>query len=153
MKNTILTLALLASTLAIGQTAPTTGKKVLEVKNGVDVYSKWKQTEYSLRVKDAFSDAPYKYHMKKLPKKLLKYGFTNVQITALGVVETAPPEESKITPQTVLDMGGTVSQAVGRIGSMVYHEEFQVNFDSDQGSFKVRLNMTATKLKYIIKEN
>ena len=146
MKKVLVVLVMTMGAAMFAQTAPTGGKKVLKVKNKID-------NEYSLRVQDAFSDAPYKYHMKRLPKKLLKYGFTNVQITALGNVEMAPPTESIVTPQVILVAGGSVQLAINQIGTKVYHEEFQVNFDSDQGSFKVRLNMTATGIRYIIKEN
>ena len=142
MKNTILALALLVSTISLGQIAPTTGKKVLKVKNQFE-------NEYSLSVFNAFAPAPYKHHMKKLPNKLAKFGFTNVEITKLGMVKTAPSEKSIVDGFDVLDAGGSLNQAISQQNKEVKHEEFQVNFNSDQGFFKVRLNMTATKLKYI----
>tara|TARA_R110000744_G_scaffold146215_2_gene259065 strand:+ start:62 stop:499 length:438 start_codon:yes stop_codon:yes gene_type:complete len=145
MKSIILTIALLVSTMAFSQIAPTSGKKVLKVQNKF-------QNEYSLDVFNVFHSSPYEYHMKRLPKKLAKYGFTNVEIVKLGAVKTAATEKSSVTGYDVLDAGGSLNQAIAQQNKEVKHEEFQVNFNSDQGFFKVRLNMTATKLKYIIKE-
>lgn len=145
MKNTILALALLVSTISLGQIAPTTGKKVLKVQNKFE-------NEYSLSVGNVFHSNPYEYHMKRLPKKLAKYGFTNVEITELGAVVIAPPKKSSVTGYDVIDAGGSLNQAISQQNKVIKNEEFQVNFNSDQGFFKVRLNMTATKLKYIIKE-
>ena len=106
-----------------------TGKKVLPVEVKHD-------NEYNLRVYDAFQDAPYKYHLKRLPKKLAKYGFTNVEITDLGMVKIAPDEKSSVSGYDVIDAGGSLNQIAQE--NRVVHEEFQVNFNSDQGFFKVR---------------
>ena len=133
------------TSVSFGQEAPTTGKQVLPVEVKHD-------NEYNLRVYDAFQAAPYKHHLKRLPKKLAKYGFTNVEITDLGMVKIAPDEKSSVSGYDVIDAGGSLNQAIAQENRVVRHEEFQVNFNSDQGFFKVRLNMTATKLKYIIKE-
>ena len=145
MKSIILTIALLVSTIAFSQTAPTTGKKVLKVKNKFE-------NEYSLDVFNRFHSSPYEYHMKRLPKKLAKYGFTNVEITKLGAVVIAPPKKSSVDGFDVLDAGGSLNQAISQQNKVIKNEEFQVNFNSDQGFFKVRLSMTATGIKYIIKE-
>lgn len=146
MKNILVALVMAIGVGVFGQTAPTGGKKVLKVKTKF-------AGEYTLKVYNSFSPAPYKYHMKKLPKKLLKYGFTNVQITALGSVttgETKGPDMGLAFAYARLGYGYT---AVMTATTSRTPNEFQVNFDSDQGSFKVRLSMSATGIEYIIKES
>lgn len=146
MKNILVILVMAIGVGVFGQTAPTGGKKVLKVETKFI-------GEYNLDVYNSFSSAPYKYHMKKLPKKLLKYGFTNVQITALGSVTTGEAKRPDIGVAIAYARAGYVDVAVSKATTSVTPNEFQVNFDSDQGSFKVRLSMTATGIKYIIKES
>lgn len=145
MKKFITLLLILGMYGAQAQTAPTGGKKVLPVLNKYE-------NEYNLDVWNAFLEAPYNYHMKKLPKKLQKYGFTNVEITALGMVTTGPAKKRDVAVAIAYAQQGA---SVGTILNMledIKQEEFQVNFTSDQGTFKVRLSATATGIKYIIAE-
>ena len=146
MKNLLVVLVMAIGVGVFGQTAPTGGKKVLKVKTKF-------VGEYSLDVYNSFHSSPYEYHMKKLPKKLAKYGFTNVQITALGSVTTGATKRPDVGVAISYARAGYVDVAVSKATTSVTPREFQVNFDSDQGSFKVRLSMTATGIKYIIKES
>ena len=131
---------------AIAQVAPTNGKKTLSVDEKFE-------NEYSLEVFKSMYEAPYNYHMKKLPAKLAKYGFTNVTITALGSVQPVANKKGDVSLAIAkLQNGATISGAISTAVNEVDMSEFQVNFTSDQGTFKVRLSSTATKLKYIIKE-
>ena len=146
MKKFITLLLVLGIYGAQAQIAPTGGKKVLKVSEG-----KYKG-EYALEVFKSFSKAPYDYHMKKLPKKLAKYGFTNVVITALGSVQPTPNKDGSIDlALAYVELGSSVSTAVSRLDE-VDMSDFQVNFQSDQGFFKVRMTSTALGFRYIIKE-
>ena len=128
------------------QTAPTGGKKVLPVSEG-----KY-ENEYSFEVFKSFSKAPYDYHMKKLPKKLAKYGFTNVVITALGSVQPVPDKDGSVSLAVAyINSGASYDTAVSKLDP-VSMSQFQVNFQSDQGFFKVRMTKTALGFRYIIKE-
>lgn len=145
MKKLLIVLTLCFGVSTLAQTAPTEGKKVLEVK------SKY-HNEYDLKVFKSFYEAPYNYHMKRLPKKLLKYGFTNVKITALGSVQPTPNKRQDIGVAIAYSqIGANVNTVINKAVDKIDKSEFQVNFISDQGEFKVRLNSTATGIKYIIK--
>lgn len=127
-----------------GQVAPTGGKKVLKVTNKYE-------NEYDLQIFKSMYEAPYNYHMKKLPNKLEKYGFTNVTITALGSVQPVANKKGDLgLGLAYLRSGSTIDTAVSKALDEVNMSEFQVNFTSDQGEFKVRLSSTATGVKYII---
>ena len=145
MKKLIYILIFSFGLTTVAQVAPTTGKKVLEVTNKFD-------NEYSLEVFKSMYAAPYEYHMNKLPKKLAKYGFTNVTITDLGSVQPVANKKGDVGLAIAkLQNGATISGAISTAVNEVNMSEFQVNFTSDQGTFKVRLSSTATRLKYIIK--
>ena len=146
MKKAILILVLGFGLNAVAQTAPTNGKKTLTVNEKYE-------NEYSLEVFKSMYEAPYNYHMKKLPAKLAKYGFTNVTITALGSVQPVANKKGDVGLAIAkLQNGATISGAYSTAVNEVDMSQFQVNFTSDQGTFKDRLSSTATKLKYIIKE-
>ena len=131
---------------SMAQVAPTNGKKTLSVNEKYD-------NEYSLEVFKSMFEAPYNYHMKKLPAKLAKYGFTNVTITALGSVQPVANKKGDVGLAIAkLQNGATISGAISTAVNEVDMSQFQVNFTSDQGTFKVRLSSTATKLRYIIKQ-
>tara|TARA_R110002126_G_scaffold50551_4_gene139222 strand:- start:6186 stop:6626 length:441 start_codon:yes stop_codon:yes gene_type:complete len=145
MKKLIYILIFSFGLTAVAQVAPTTGKKTLSVDEKFE-------NEYSLEVFKSMYEAPYNYHMKKLPAKLAKYGFTNVTITALGSVQPVANKKGDVGLAIAkLQNGATISGAISTAVNEVDMSEFQVNFTSDQGTFKVRLSSTATKLKYIIK--
>lgn len=144
MKKLLYTLIFAFGVSAYGQVAPTGGKKVLKVTNKYE-------NEYGLQVFKSMYEAPYNYHMKKLPKKLEKYGFTNVTITALGSVQPVANKKGDLgLGLAYLRSGSTIDTAVKKALDEVDMSEFQVNFTSDQGEFKVRLSSTATGIKYII---
>ena len=68
-----------STTVMMSQEAPTGGKKQLEVVEKWDgEYDAGMESFYAQNVKDVY--------LKKLPKKLEKYGFTNVVIIDLGKV-------------------------------------------------------------------
>lgn len=146
MKKVIIILIFSFGLNVVAQTAPTNGKKTLTVNEKYE-------NEYSLEVFKSMYEAPYNYHMKKLPAKLAKYGFTNVTITALGSVQPVANKKGDVGLAIAkLQNGATISGAYSTAVNEVDMSQFQVNFTSDQGTFKVRLSSTATKLKYIIKE-
>lgn len=145
MKKLVYILILSIGVSGYSQVAPTSGKKVLPVTNKYE-------NEYQLEVFKSFYKAPYEYHMKRLPKKLQKYGFTNVTITALGSVQPVPNKKGDVgLAIAYARLGANVETVVGKLDE-VSMSKFQVNFTSDQGFFKVRLSSTATGIKYIIKE-
>ena len=147
MKNLIYILIFSFGLTTVAQVAPTTGKKTLKVSEG-----KY-ENEYALEVFKSFNKAPYDYHMKKIPKKLEKYGFTNVVITALGSVQPVPDKEPDMSVAIAyLQTGASINTVISKATTPISMSEFQVNFTSDQGTFKVRLTSTATKFRYIIKE-
>lgn len=127
---------------------PTDGKKTLRIDHKFE-------GEYEQEVFKSFMKSPYDYHMKKLPKKLAKYGFTNVVITAFGSVDfksTGYKASRLDLGLAYLRMGSSVSTAVSIATSPEPREDkFQVNFTCDQGTFKVRLNMFV-KPRYVIAE-
>lgn len=147
MKTIKLVLVLLLATSAYSQVAPKGGKKVMKVTNKF-------HGEYDKEVVSCFAKAPRDYYMKKLPKKLAKYGFTNVKITKLGSVSY----DSKVPFSRVdiaiaqINTGSSFNTAYRTATTKVDTSKFQVNFTSDQGSFKVRLSMLVGP-RYIIKEN
>lgn len=146
MKKLVYILILNIGVSGYSQVAPTSGKKVLSVSNKYE-------NEYRLEVFKSFYKAPYEYHMKRLPKKLQKYGFTNVTITALGSVQPVANKKGSLSlGLAYVQSGATVNTAINKVVNDVDKSEFQVNFTSDQGFFKVRLSSTATGIKYIIKQ-
>ena len=146
MKNLVTALALVIAFGLSAQVAPTEGKRTLKVSEG-----KY-ENEYSFEVFKSFNKAPYDYHMKKIPKKLEKYGFTNVVITALGSVQPVPDKDGSVALAVAyVQMGASVGTAIRKLDP-VSMSQFQVNFTSDQGFFKVRMTKTALGFRYIIKE-
>lgn len=144
--STILVILLLSYS-GVAQIAPTQGKRSLIVKTK---YIK----EFQQVVFESFSKKPKDYHLKRLPKKLSKYGFTNVEITSLGSVKGSQ-EPSLISRMNVAiakaQVGATLSNVYNTATTKVDKTLFQVNFTSDQGEFKVRLNVFVNP-KYIIKD-
>ena len=139
------------------QEVPTNGRKTIEVKESF-------VGEYNQIVRDVFSTLPKKQHLKKLPKKLAKYGFTNVVITEVGRVEVIDGWANKLSKaaggnksvgRAKLTMATTYSEMRGAVnqihnGPKRGATKFQANFTCDQGTFKVRMS-TFGGLKYIIK--
>ena len=146
MKN-LITIAIVLISLSLNaQTVPQDGRKTIKVDQKFD-------NEYTLEVFKSFGPAPYKYHMKKLPKKLAKYGFTNVEITAFGSVQ---PVANKVQDISVAlayaQVGANINTTLSQVNKTIDKSEFQVNFTSDQGTFKVRLSVFVG-VKYVIAQN
>lgn len=159
MKKPLFLLGLTLFTLSVnGQTVPTNGKKTIQVKESFE-------GEYNQEVREVFYPAPYKQHMKRLPKKLKKYGFTNVVVTKLGEVRVTDGWANKLSKlaggndgvgRAKLAMATTASEISSAVDQIFTADppptKFQANFTSDQGTFKVRLS-TFVGVKYIIKES
>ena len=148
MKN-LITIAIVLISLSLNaQTVPQDGRRTIKVDQKFD-------NEYDLEIYKSFGPAPYKYHMKKLPKTLAKYGFTNIEITAFGSVkyESTGYKPSRMDVALAqVRSGANVETAVNTATTKVSEDKFQVNFTSDQGTFKVRLSIFV-KPRYVIKEN
>ena len=146
MKN-LITFAIILITLSVGaQIVPQNGKNTIEI-------SQKFENEYTLEIFKSFAPAPYNYHMKKLPKKLAKYGFTNVEITALGSVQPVPNKTQDIgVAIAYAQVGANINTVVSQVNKTIDKSEFQVNFKSDQGEFKVRLSVFVG-INYVIAKN
>lgn len=146
------------------QVSPTTGKKILEVKE--DHEGEYLQTVTQM----GFSDVVIKAMNKRLPDKLLEFGFTDISIIEVGKVPV--PEgwatklgkfsSNKTVGQAMMSSATTYSQMVAAANKMYEPEDndgvdwrFQVNFMDNISNkmFKVRINMMGYKPLYIIKES
>jgi hypothetical protein len=164
LKTTIAILGLILTFNLTAQVAPTTGRKVLEVKED-------HEGEYLQTVNQSgFSDVVIKAMKKRLPKKLSKFGFTNISIIEVGQVPV--PEgwatklgklnSNKSTGEAMMLSATTYSQMTAAVNKMYEPEDtdgvdwrFQVNFmdNISDKMFKVRINMMWYKPLYIIKES
>ncbi|MBQ0734946.1 hypothetical protein [Aquimarina celericrescens] len=162
MKKAILAIVFLATTICItAQTAPTGGKKTLEVKQTFE-------GEYNQDVRQGTaSNAVIKAMKSRVPKKLAKYGFTDITIIDIG--QARVPENwtdklaqvaggNKAVGEAQLQQAETYSeikQAVDKMHTPDDYDnwQFQVNFKDNitDKIFKVRLSLTYNP-KYIIKE-
>ena len=142
------------------QVAPTDGKKQLEV------IEKW-EGEYDAEISNFYNVGPVlDSHLKKLPKKLEKYGFTNVVIISLGKVVAPDNWATKLHKAQGGNQGAAMSNmqnATSVAGAVAAAELYnapetptintRVHFTSDQGEFKVRTAIMSSNPKYIVKEN
>lgn len=165
MKNSkkIITILLLALTFSMtAQVAPTTGEKVLEVKES-------HEGEYLQKIsQQGFSPVVIKALTERLPKKLIKYGFTDISIIEVGKVPV--PEgwatklgsltSNKSVGQGMLQQAKTYSEIEAAVNKMYQPEDtdgvdwkFQVNFidNISKEEFKIRINMMTYSPLYIIK--
>lgn len=142
----ILALGLVTSTYS--QVVPTQGRKTIKVKTKFI-------GEFDKEVRSSFYEAPHNYHMNKLPKKLKKYGFTNVKITALGSVSynSKNPISRLDVGIAQIRVGANVETVINTVTTKVDTSKFQVNFTCDQGEFKVRLNMFVSPMYVIAEDN
>ena len=160
MKKVILVLvAVLAFITINAQEVPTNGRKTIEVKESF-------VGEYNQEVSDNFSPLAKERYVKKLPKKLSKYGFTNVVVTEFGSVRVVDGWANKLSNLAgsnesigraqleIAKTGSEIRRAVDKIysGAKPAPTKFQANFTCDQGTFKVRMS-TFGGLKYIIKNS
>lgn len=157
-------LLLLTSIIYVNaQEAPTTGKKVLEVK---EIY----EGEYMQKVtKGDLSNTVINALKKRVPSKLKKYGFEDIKIIEIGKVKTPVSLASKMSNaaggneavgKSQLELAKTsteINSAVNKIHEEDYDIDwkFQVNFIdiNTNKEYKVRLNQISYNPKYIIKEN
>ncbi len=161
MKNTISLLIIMLSLSLNAQTAPTTGKKVLEVKETFE-------GEYNQDVSTSgLSKAVISAMEKRLPKKLEKYGFTDITINEVGKVKTPKSLATKMSEaaggndavgKAQLRQAETTEQIETAVDKIYADDadidwKFQVNFtDNTTGYvYKVRLSMTYAP-KYIVKK-
>ena len=149
-----------STTVMMSQEAPTGGKKQLEV------VEKW-DGEYDAEISNFYNVGPVlDSHLKKLPKKLEKYGFTNVVIISLGKVVAPDNWAKKLHNMQGGNQGAAMSNmqnATSVAGAVAAAELYnapetptintRVHFTSDQGEFKVRTAMMSSNPKYIVKYN
>lgn len=142
----LLVLGLAMSTYS--QIAPTQGRKTIKVKTKF-------VGEFDKQVVLSFSKTPYSYHMSRLPKKLKKFGFTNIKITALGSVsyDSKNPISRLDVGIAQIRVGANVETVINTVTTKVDTSKFQVNFICDQGEFKVRLNMFVSPMYIIAEDN
>jgi hypothetical protein len=146
------------------QIAPTTGEKVLEIKES-------HQGEYLQTVtQQGISDVVIKAITERMPKKLAKYGFTDITITEVGKVPV--PEgwatkmgqitSNKSVGQSMLGQAKTYNEMVIAVNKMYEPEDtdgvdwkFQVNITDNVSKevFKIRINMMSYNPQYIIKQS
>jgi hypothetical protein len=167
MKNSkkIITLLLLALTFSMSaQVAPTTGEKVLEVKES-------HEGEYLQKIsQQGFSDVVIKALTERVPKKLIKYGFTDISIIEVGQVPVPEGWATKLGSLTsnksvgkgMLQQAKTYSEIEAAVNKMYQPEDtdgvdwkFQVNFidNISKEEFKIRINMMSYNPLYIIKKS
>jgi hypothetical protein len=144
------------------QVAPTTGKKILEVK---ETY----EGEYLQIVKrEKLSKVVLDAIKERVPEKLIKYGFTDISITEVGQVSAPEDWTSKMASitsnksvgramLTTAKTYGEISAAINKMYEPENNEEnwkFQANFkDNTSGKeFKIRINLMYSP-QYIIKES
>ena len=162
-KGIIATL-LLASTFSLtAQVAPTNGEKVLEVKESYE-------GEY-LQSIDTTSFAPVVVQAikERVPKKLIKYGFTDITILKVGKVKAPKSSASKMSDMAggnksvgnaMLSQATTYSEIVAAVDKM-YAKDYDgdwkmqvIILDNVTGKeFKIKIAMMTYAPQYIIKES
>lgn len=163
LKRIIATLVLLSTFSLTAQIAPTTGEKVLEVKESYE-------GEY-LQSIDTTSFAPAVVNAikERVPKKLIKYGFTNITILKVGKVKAPISTATKMSNmaggnegvgRAMLSQAKTYSEMVNAVDRMYAKEydadwKMQVIFlDNVTGKeFKLKIAMMTYAPQYIIKES
>ena len=161
MKN-LITFALVLLTLTVNsQEVPQNGRRTIKVKQRFE-------GEYNQKVRGFFHDNMEANFSKKIEKKMKRYGFTNVKVVAIGAVTSTDAWYNKladIAPLSNKDRGVILLNQAESLGQMVRAVDvyvtpdsntgpirYQANFTSDQGSFKLRINMFGG-MKYLIKES
>jgi hypothetical protein len=164
LKKIVMLLVLSQSFSLTAQIAPTTGEKVLEVKES-------HAGEYLQTVnRKDISDVVIKAITERVPKKLAKYGFTDITVTEVGKVPV--PEgwatkmgqitSNKSVGQSMLGQAKTYNEMVIAVDKMYQPEDtdgvdwkFQVNIIDNvtKEVFKIRINMMSYNPQYIIKQS
>lgn len=163
LKGLFITLALTTTFGIYAQVAPTAGEKVLEVKETYlgEYLQTIDTTSFSRVVVNAIKE--------RVPKKLIKYGFTDIKILKVGRVNAPVSTATKMsnlvggnkaTGQAMLNQAKTYSEIVKAIDKM-YEPEHDIDWkmqviilDNVTGKqFKIKIaGMTYTP-QYIIKES
>ncbi len=160
-RRLLLSLALI--TVVNAQEAPTSGKKVLDVKESYE-------GEYMQNVTKGDLSTPVMNALKKrVPKKLKKYGFEEIKIIKIGKVKSPISVATKMSDavggnrgagKAQLQTAKTTSQIEAAVDKMYAEDvdndwKLQVNFIDvkTQKEYRVRLNLMSYNPKYIIKES
>jgi hypothetical protein len=166
MKNSksIIAALVLASSFGLNaQVAPTTGEKILEVK---ETYL----GEYLQSIDTtSFSPAVVNAIKERVPKKLIKYGFTDIKVLKVGKVKAPISTATKMSNfvggnkgvgSAMLSQATTYSEMVRAVDKMYEQDtdgdwKMQVIFlDNLTGKeFKVKIAMMSYAPQYIIKES
>lgn len=162
--KSIIAALVLASTFGLNaQVAPTTGEKVLEVK---ETYL----GEYLQSIDTtSFSPAVVNAIKERVPKKLIKYGFTDIKVLKVGKVKAPISTATKMSNfvggnkgvgSAMLSQATTYSEMVRAVDKMYEQEtdgdwKMQVIFlDNLTGKeFKLKIAMMGYTPQYIIKES
>jgi hypothetical protein len=168
MRRSKTIITLLAFSLSItlsAQVAPRTGEKVLEVKESYE-------GEFLQTVNQGnLSETVVKAIKERIPKKLDKYGFSNITILEVGQVPSPENWTNKLAKssglttnrakgENMLKLATTLTEITAAINKMYEPDanegnwKFQVNFIDNitKETYKVRINMMYNPL-YIIKES
>lgn len=168
MKNskTIITILVLALNFTLtAQIAPTTGEKILDVKESYA--GEFLQTVS----KNGLSDVVINAITKRIPSKLSKYGFDDISIIEVGQVPSPENWTNKLAKvsgltsnrakgEAMLTTAKTYSEITAAVNKMYEPDnndgnwKFQVNIvdNTSKKEYKIRINMTYNPL-YIIKES
>lgn len=159
----IVTLAFISTFDLNAQIAPTTGEKVLEVKETyLGEYLQTIDTTF-------FSTAVVKAIKERVPKKLTKYGFTDIKILKVGRVNAPTSTATKLSNlaggnkevgKAMLSQAKTYSEIVRAIDKM-YAPENDIDWkmqviilDNLTGKeFKIKIAGMTYAPQYIIKES
>lgn len=163
MKNLIKITVLLFTLSISSQEVPQDGRRTMKVKEKF-------VGEYNQEVRGFFHDNMEVNFSNKIEKKLVKkYGFTNVKVVSIGAVTSPEAWYNKladIAPLSNKDMGVILLNQADNLGQVVRaadvyvtpdspdsgNVKYQANITSDQGTFKIRINMFGG-MRYIIKES
>lgn len=164
LKTIFMLLVLTQSFNLTAQIAPTTGEKTLEIKES-------HQGEYLQTVSQTgISDVVIKAITERVPKKLAKYGFTDITVTEVGKVpipegwatKMGQISSNKSVGQSMLGQAKTYNEMVVAVDKMYQPEDtdgvdwkFQVNITDNISKevFKIRINMMSYNPQYIIKQS
>lgn len=161
-KTIITILALVLKFTLSAQVAPTTGEKVLEVKESYT--GEFLQTVN----KNGLSDVVLNAITKRIPAKLSKYGFNDISIIEVGQVSSPENWTNKLAGLTsnrakgeaMLTTAKTYSEITSAVNKMYEPDnnegnwKFQVNIvdNVSKKEYKIRINMMYSP-QYIIKES
>ena len=164
LKTAITILALILTLNLPAQEVPTSGKKMIEVKES-------HQGEYLQAVNnEGISKVVINAIKNRMPKKLSKYGFNDITINEIGKVPVPEGWASKLgnltsnksVGQSMLKTATTYNEISAAVEKMYEPEDtdnvdwkFQVNFidNTTKKKYKLRINMMTYKPLYIIKKS